>query len=69
MLKEKYIPTPLIEEKQRRKVEIVKELKSRRFSIIYVIRRFVVYYLGVSYLRFNKKPDLKKTAIGLREIF
>lgn len=69
MLKEKYIPTPLVEKKQRKKVEIVEELNSRRFSIIYVIRRFIVYYLGVSYRRLIKKPDIQKTAIGLREIF
>ena len=69
MLKEKYIPTPLVEKTQRKKVEIVEELNSRRFSIIYVIRRFIVYYLGVSYRRLIKKPDIQKTAIGLREIF
>lgn len=69
MLKEQYIPTPLIEKKQRKKVEIVEELNIRRFSIIYVIRRFIVYYLGVLYRRFLKKPDIQKTATGLREIF
>lgn len=69
MLKEKYIPTPLIEKTQRKKVEIVEELNTRRFSIIYVIRRFIVYFLGVSYRRFIRKPDIQKTAIELREIF
>ncbi|MBE9033670.1 AarF/ABC1/UbiB kinase family protein [aff. Roholtiella sp. LEGE 12411] len=69
MLKEKYIPTPLVEKKQRKKVEIVEILNSRRFSITYVIWRFIVYFLGVSFRRFIRKPDLQKTAIGLREIF
>jgi hypothetical protein len=31
MLKEKDIPTPLVEKKQRKKVEIVEELNNRRF--------------------------------------
>jgi ubiquinone biosynthesis protein len=69
MLKEKYIPTPLVEKKQRKKVEIVKELNNRRFSITYVIWRFIVYFLGVLFRRFIKKPDIQKTANGLREIF
>ncbi|WP_414589990.1 ABC1 kinase family protein [Scytonema sp. PCC 10023] len=69
MLKEQYIPTPLIEKKQQKKVEIVEELNIRRFSIIYVIRRFIVYYLGVSYRRFVRKSNIQKTAIELREIF
>ncbi|MEH1781705.1 MAG: AarF/UbiB family protein [Nostoc sp.] len=69
MLKEKYIPTPLVEKKQRKKIEIVEKLNNRRFSTIYVIRRFIIYYLGVSYRRFIRKPDIKKTAIELRGIF
>ena len=45
MLKEKDIPTPLVEKKQRKKVEVVEELNNRRFSITYVIWRFIVYFL------------------------
>jgi len=47
MLKEKDIPTPLVEKKQRKKVEVVEELNNRRFSITYVIWRFIVYFLGI----------------------
>ncbi|OBQ27523.1 MAG: protein kinase [Aphanizomenon flos-aquae MDT14a] len=69
MLKEKDIPTPLVEKKQRKKVEVVEELNNRRFSITYVIWRFIVYFLGILFRRLIKKPDMQKTADGLREIF
>ncbi|MBW4583783.1 MAG: hypothetical protein KME33_00920 [Aetokthonos hydrillicola CCALA 1050] len=69
MLKEKNIPTPLVEKKQRKKVEIVKDLNSRRFSVIYVIWRFTVYLLRVFFRKISGKPDIQKTATELRKIF
>lgn len=69
MLKKKNIPTPLIEEKKRKKVEIVEQLQSRRFSTIYVIWRFSIYLLGVFFRKYTRKQDQQKTATQLREIF
>lgn len=70
MLKEKYIPTPLIEEKKpRKKVEMVEELNSRRFSTLYVVWRFSIYFLGVLFRKYTRKQDKQKTATQLREIF
>ncbi|MUG91821.1 AarF/ABC1/UbiB kinase family protein [Scytonema sp. UIC 10036] len=69
MLKEKYIPTPIIEKKQRKKVKIVEKLNTRRFSLIYVIWRFIIYFLGILFARLVKKQDIQKTANELRAIF
>ncbi|MBI1241459.1 MAG: AarF/ABC1/UbiB kinase family protein [Nostoc sp. RI_552] len=68
-LKKKYIPTPLVEKKDRKKVPIVEQLKNRRFSIVYVIWRFAIYFLGILFRRFTGKADIQKTAVELRDIF
>jgi len=69
MVKRKDIPTPLIEAKSKKKVKVVAELETRRFSIYYVIRRFLVYFLGIQIRRITRQSDLQKTANDLREIF
>ncbi len=69
MVKRQDIPTPLIEAKSRKKVKVVQELESRRFSIAYVIRRFLIYFLGIQIRRIIRKPNPQKTATELREIF
>ncbi len=69
MVNKKYIPTPLIEKKKRKKVKLVEKIDSRRVTTPYVIRRFIIYFLGVQWRRFTRKPDMQKTATQLREIF
>lgn len=69
MVKRKDIPTPLIEAKSKKKVKVVAELQPRRFSIYYVLRRFIVYFLGIQIRSITQKPNPQKTANDLREIF
>ena len=69
MIKKKYIPTPIVEKKKRKKVKIVEKLEARRLSTSYVFLRFLVYFLGVQIRRFTGKSDIQKTATQLREIF
>ncbi|GFZ92151.1 AarF/ABC1/UbiB kinase family protein [Okeania sp. KiyG1] len=69
MIKKKYIPTPIVEKKDRKKVKIVENLDDRRLSTPYVIWRFIVYFLGVQYRKFTGKSDVQKTATQLREVF
>jgi len=69
MIKKKYIPTPLIDEKKRNEVEIVERLDSIRFSVFYIIWRFIIYFSGVQWRRITGKPNPQKTATQLREIF
>ncbi|NEQ77702.1 MAG: AarF/ABC1/UbiB kinase family protein [Okeania sp. SIO2C9] len=69
MIKKKYIPTPIIEKKDRKKVKIVENLEERRLSTTYVIWRFIVYFLGIQYRKFTGKSDVQKTATQLREVF
>ena len=69
MVKRKDIPTQLIESKKKKKVKVVPQLESRRFSIYYVVRRFVVYFIKVQLRRVTGRSDPQKTADQLREIF
>ena len=69
MINKKYIPTPIVEKKKRKKVKVVEKLDTRRLSTPYVIWRFLVYFLGVQIRRFTGKSDIQKTATQLREIF
>jgi len=69
MLKKKDIPTPLIEKKKRKKVIIEENLDSTRFSIFYVGWQFIIYLLRIQWRRITNKPDKKKTATELRELF
>ncbi|NEO52888.1 MAG: AarF/ABC1/UbiB kinase family protein [Okeania sp. SIO3B5] len=69
MIKKKYIPTPIIEKKDRKTVKIVDKLETRRLSTPYIIWRFIVYFLGIQYRKFTGKSDVQKTATQLREIF
>ena len=69
MIKKKYIPTPIVEKKKRKKVKIVEKLEARRLSTSYVLLRFLVYFLGVQIRRFTGRSDIQKTATQLREIF
>lgn len=69
MINKKYIPTPIVEKKKRKKVKIVEKLEARRLSTSYVFLRFLVYFLGVQIRRFTGKSDIQKTATQLREIF
>ena len=69
MLDEKDIPTPLIEDKKQKKVKIVEEFDSNRFSIFYIIWKFIIYLSEVQWRRITNKPDRQKTATKLREIF
>lgn len=68
MIKKKYIPTPIINNKSRKQVEVV-EVLGRRFSVFYLLKRFILYYLEVQYRAFTNKKDIQKTANGLREVF
>lgn len=69
MIKKKYIPTPIIEKKNRKKVKVVENLESRRLSTPYVIWRFIVYFLGIQFRKLTGRSDVQKTASQLREIF
>ncbi len=69
MINKRYIPTPIIEKKKRKKVKVVEKLEARRLSTSYVFLRFLVYFLGVQIRRFTGKSDIQKTATQLREIF
>ena len=69
MINKKYIPTPIVEKKKRKKVKIVEKLEARRLSTSYVFLRFLVYFLGVQIRRFTGRSDIQKTATQLREIF
>lgn len=69
MLKKKYIPTPLIENKNRKKVKVVEKLESRRLSLFYIIWRFIVYFAKILFRKFTRKSDIQKTATQLRKIF
>ncbi|MGD1713526.1 ABC1 kinase family protein [Dapis sp. BLCC M172] len=69
MVNKKYIPTQLIEKRKRKKVKIVEKIEERRVTTPYVLRRFIIYFLGVQWRRFTRKPDMEKTASQLREIF
>ena len=69
MINKKYIPTPIVEKKNRKKVKMVEKLEARRLSTSYVFLRFLVYFLGVQIRRFTGKSDIQKTATQLREIF
>lgn len=69
MINKKYIPTPIVEKKNRKKVKMVEKLEARRLSTPYVIWRFLVYFLGVQIRRFTGRSDIQKTATQLREIF
>ena len=69
MINKRYIPTPIVEKKKRKKVKIVEKLEARRLSTSYVFLRFLVYFLGVQIRRFTGKSDIQKTATQLREIF
>ena len=69
MINKKYIPTPIVEKKKRKKVKVVEKLEARRLSTSYVFLRFLVYFLGVQIRRFTGKSDIQKTATQLREIF
>ncbi|MGD1700267.1 ABC1 kinase family protein [Dapis sp. BLCC M229] len=69
MINKKYIPTPIIEKKNRKKVKVVENLESRRLSTPYVVWRFIVYFARIQFRKFTGKSDLQKTATQLREIF
>ncbi|NEQ14021.1 MAG: AarF/ABC1/UbiB kinase family protein, partial [Moorea sp. SIO3E2] len=69
MIKKKDIPTPLIDNKQRKQVKIAENLEVRRFSTLYIIQRFIIYYLGIQRRRITNKPDIQKNANELRQIF
>ena len=69
MINKRYIPTPIIEKKKRKKVKVVEKLDTRRLSTSYVFLRFLVYFLGVQIRRFTGRSDIQKTATQLREIF
>ena len=69
MINKRYIPTPIVEKKNRKKVKMVEKLDTRRLSTSYVFLRFLVYFLGVQIRRFTGKSDIQKTATQLREIF
>ena len=69
MIKKKFLPTPIIDVKRRKKVPIVETLQDRRLSVYYILARFAIYFLGVQYRRITNKPDIQKTAGQLREIF
>ncbi|NET80148.1 AarF/ABC1/UbiB kinase family protein [Okeania sp. SIO1F9] len=69
MIKKKYIPTPIVEKKKRKKVKVVENLETRRLSTLYVIWRFLVYFARIQYRKFTGKADVQKTATQLREIF
>ena len=69
MLNKKYLPTPLIEKKKQKKVQIVENLNSDRFSIFYIIWRLIIFFSGVQWRKIINKSDPKKTATQLREIF
>ncbi|MEM9220065.1 MAG: AarF/UbiB family protein [Cyanobacteria bacterium P01_F01_bin.150] len=69
MINKKYIPTPIIDEKKRRQIEVVESLEGRRASIFYILKRFLSYYLRVQYRAVTNQPDIQQTANGLREIF
>ncbi|NEO40558.1 MAG: AarF/ABC1/UbiB kinase family protein [Moorea sp. SIOASIH] len=69
MIKTKYIPTPIIDNKQKKTIEIDEKLEIRRFPAIYIIKRFIIYYLGIQRRRITNKPDIQKAANELREIF
>ena len=69
MINKKYIPTPIIEKEKRKKVKVMEKLDTRRLSTLYVIWRFLVYFLGVQIRRFTGRSDIQKTATQLREIF
>ncbi|NEQ41289.1 MAG: AarF/ABC1/UbiB kinase family protein [Okeania sp. SIO3I5] len=69
MIKNKDIPTPIIEKKNRKKVKVVETLETRRLSTPYVVWRFLVYFARVQYRKFTGKSDVQKTATQLREIF
>lgn len=69
MNNKKDTPTPLIDNKQRKKVKIVEKLEVRRFSTLYILQRFIIYYLGIQRRRITNKPDINKTANELRELF
>ncbi|WP_229415158.1 ABC1 kinase family protein [Moorena bouillonii] len=69
MMKKEDIPTPIIDNKQRKKVKIAENLEDRRFSTLYIIRRFIIYFLGIQLRRITNKPDIQKNANDLRQIF
>ncbi|NEO74322.1 AarF/ABC1/UbiB kinase family protein [Moorena sp. SIO3H5] len=69
MIKKEDIPTPIIDNKQRKKVKIAENLEDRRFSTLYIIRRFIIYFLGIQRRRITNKPDIQKNANELRQIF
>ncbi|NEQ64062.1 MAG: AarF/ABC1/UbiB kinase family protein [Symploca sp. SIO2D2] len=69
MLNKKDIPTPLVEKKERKKVPVVDKLDSSRFSLFYIIWRFVLYLLKVQWRNITNKTDKQKTATELRELF
>ncbi|MEM1171404.1 MAG: AarF/UbiB family protein [Cyanobacteria bacterium P01_H01_bin.35] len=69
MLKKKYIPTPLIEKKKRKKVKVVEKLETRRLSLYYIVWRFILYFAEILFRRFTRRPDIQKTAVQLRKIF
>jgi len=69
MIKKEDIPTPIIDNKQRKKVKIAENLEDRRFSTLYIIRRFLIYFLGIQRRRITNKPDIQKNANELRQIF
>ncbi|WP_293054965.1 AarF/UbiB family protein [Moorena sp. SIO3F7] len=69
MIKKEDIPTPIIDNKQRKKVKIAENLEDRSFSTLYIIRRFIIYFLGIQLRRITNKPDIQKNANELRQIF
>ncbi|NEN90001.1 MAG: AarF/ABC1/UbiB kinase family protein [Okeania sp. SIO3H1] len=69
MIKKKYIPTPIVEKKDRKKVKIVDKLEARRLSTTYIVWRFIVYLIGIQIRKFTGRSDVQKTATQLREIF
>ncbi|NES66686.1 MAG: AarF/ABC1/UbiB kinase family protein [Okeania sp. SIO2D1] len=69
MIKKKYIPTPITEKKNRKKVKVAENLETRRFSTFYIIWRFIVFFVRIQYRKFTGKSDVQKTATQLREIF
>lgn len=69
MIKKKYIPTPLIEKKKRKKVKVVEKLETRRLSIYYVVWKFIVYFWRIRWRNITGKSDIRKTATQLRELF
>ncbi|AOW98352.1 protein kinase [Moorena producens PAL-8-15-08-1] len=69
MIKKEDIPTPIIDNKQRKNVKIAENLEDRRFSTLYIIRRFIIYFLGIQRRRITNKPDIQKNANELRQIF